>query len=216
MTKVCIVTGFTPIPDHPRKEEEYNILARHFTEIAHVPRLVYRTALQNCWLRQWLDRNNLSGVFVSRGDNPAKNTLAYHIVQHQKTEWLKWATQDDAYSDTFVWLDFGIFHQPGVTAAVISEFLKRVRLNDFAIPGCWPVGHSGEPNWRFCGSTAVVPRDKVSIFDSMTRMVTKDRAREQNRVSWEINDWADAEVEHGLPVRWYSADHNEKQFTNYV
>ena len=223
MTKVCIVTGFTPIPDHPRSELEYHAWGSRFTEVAgEHSRVFYDTPLKNCWLQNWLDtRSDKHDFIVSRGDNPNKNTIAYHAVQHQKTEWLKLATMADDNADTFVWMDYGIFHQPGVTAAVISDFLKRVRPNDFAIPGCWNPKDGvrldqSMPNWRFCGSLAIVPRQYVVEFDALVKMTTKARVRFLNHLTWEVNDWADVELMKKLPIRWYEADHNEKQFTNYV
>lgn len=221
MTKVRLVTGFVPIPDHPRSEGEYHRLAKGFEEIGAEP-LVYKTPLKYCWLQDWFDHRSDRGehtFMVSRGDNPAKNTTAYHVVQHQKTEWLRQATFDDGDAETFIWIDYGIFHQPGVTAAVISDFLKRIRPKDFAIPGCWPVGYNPngarDPNWRFCGSVAVVPRIYVGEFNAAVKMITKARVRMLNHLTWEVNDWADVEGLKSLPIRWYAADHNQTQFTNY-
>jgi len=218
MTKVRVVTGFVSIPGHPRPEEEYHQLAHGFGELA-VPPIIYITQLHDCWLQQWLDKSRPPNLLVSRGDNPAKNTESYHIVQHQKTEWLKLATMADDDAETFIWMDYGIFHQPGVTAAVISEFLKRVRPNDFAIPGCWSLQHPcnlDSPSWRFCGSLIIIPRQYVSTFDALVKLVTKQRVRESGRITFEINDWAEVERMKKLPIRWYGADHNRKQFTNYV
>ena len=218
MTKVRIVTGFTPIPGHPRKEEEYHRLAKQFHTVHGALRTHYETPLSDCWLQQWLGKYRPVPFLVSRGDNPEKNTEAYHVVQHQKAEWLKLATMADDDAETFIWLDYGIFHQ-GVTATVISDFLKRVRLNDFALPGC--AGYSREwpdtsPNWRFLGSLMIVPRQHISAFDALVKLVTKERIRINNRLSWEVNDWARVEALSKLPIRHYEADHNETQFTNYV
>src|ERR1700731_685244 len=95
MVKTCIVTGFTPITDHPRKEEEYHRLAEQFDDIGYKPLTIYKTPLGSCWLQDWMDNRPHEvehSLIVSRGDNPAKNTQAYHVVQHQKTEWLRQAT----------------------------------------------------------------------------------------------------------------------------
>ena len=72
----------------------------------------------------------------SVADNPKKNSLAYHIVQAQKTEWLVCGAMVDPMADVFFWIDYGIFHVPGVTSHIIREFLKRANNEQtIAIPG---------------------------------------------------------------------------------
>src|SRR5438045_5873682 len=80
----------------------------------------------------------IAGVTHSVADNPQKNTLAYHCVQHQKFGWLLKAQMLNPQAKTFVWTDYGIGHVPGVTPAVVNDFMAGVRVGDFAIPGCIP------------------------------------------------------------------------------
>jgi hypothetical protein len=215
MIKVQVITGYVPLPMPHRSHAEYIELGHRLANVQVAPIHAYYGLVRDCWLDTWLgDRQPL----VSRGDWPEKNTRDYHIVQHQKTQWLVWASRDFPDADTYVWVDFGILHMPGVTVTVIDEFLKRVRLDDFAIPGCSPLVDNIDDAvyWRFLGSVAIVPRRWVQDFDAHVKLVTKQKVRDQNRLTWEVNDWADVDRSGRLPIRWYEADHNVTQFTNYV
>ncbi len=115
-----------------------------------------------------------------------------------------------------IWLDYGIFHQPGVAAELIDDFLRAVRVSPrFAIPGAWEQssGAVDWPDWHFCGSTIVVPKEHVGDFHDAVRAVTLARLARDNYLTWEVNDWA--AVEKSLPVQWYKANHDQTQFTNY-
>jgi hypothetical protein len=42
------------------------------------------------------------------------------------------------------------------------------------------------------------------------------RARLTGRLSWDMNTMAYVELLEALPVRWYPANHDQTQFTNYA
>jgi len=122
--------------------------------------------------------------------------------------------------DTYIWMDYGIGHVPGVTVDVVKDFLAQVRTDDFAIPGCWPkeglMISDFWPCWRFCGGLIVIPRQKVyrlyrAIKDTVTYQLSKTR-----NLAWEVNTLATMEKNTSMPIRWYYADHNETMFTNYT
>jgi hypothetical protein len=213
--KVVVVTGYVKIPGHPRGHDEYDCLGARLGELRAAPVRPFRCALDDCWLHGHV-RETIATPAVA--DNPKKNTLAYHVVQHQKTAWLLQAAQTDPSADVLVWIDYGIFHQPGVTARVVDDFLHRVRARPaFSIPGVWEQsnGSAEWPDWHFCGSSLVVPRDFVRSFHEAVRDVTLERLKAEAIVTWEINDWAAVEERRELPIHWYKADHNQTQFTNY-
>jgi hypothetical protein len=218
LAKVKFVTGYVPIKDHWRPAIEYGRLGEELAKIRSAPLRAYYDQLEDCWLREFLNNPRYLGTTHSVGDLPAKNSLAYHIVQHQKTEWLLRESEHDFDADTFVWVDYGICHQPGVTAAVIDDFAKRVRKDDLALPGCWDRGRkeANSPCWRFCGSLMIVPRKLVAPLNAAVKLTTKVRVMHEKRVTWEVNDWADVENNFGnIPIRWYPADHDQSQFVNY-
>lgn len=217
--KVKVITGYCPIPDHPRTPKEYGELGEQLFRHLNVPVKSFYTQLPACWLYRDMFKRQFK-VKHFEGDNPAKNTLDYHIVQHQKSEWLlAGAMLDETEADTFVWMDYGIAHQPGVTPAVVNDFLAKVAKDDFAIPGCW--SDKSQPvemsyiNWRFCGSMLIVPRQHIHAFDSEMKRTIRRIIERTHHVTWEVNTLARLERLQTLPIRWYKADHNETQFTNY-
>lgn len=222
---VQVVSGFVPIVGHPRTSEEYSELGRQlFTELSTMktldfPVMAFHVDLERCWAAQWLSSKGKDyTVTHSVGDNPTKNSLAYHIVQHEKTVFLKEAADMNPQADVFVWLDFGILHVPGITTAAIAAFLDRVRREKtISIPGCWDRGPVDDkyPCWRFCGGLMVIPREYVYEFDLLFRAEALRRFAETRNLFWEVNTLARLEMSSSLPIWWYKADHNETMFANY-
>lgn len=217
--KVTVVTGYVTIPGHPRSPDEYERLGARLRELLVAPVRIFRCPLEECWLNEHVRKRD---VEHATGDNPKKNSLGYHVVQHQKTAWLVAALKTDPEASVFVWLDYGIFHQRGVTVEVVDDYLRRVRdssdaAHEIAIPGCtaYPSGQDRWPDWRFCGSSLVVGRELVNDFHSAVREVAPDRLDRSGRVTWEINDWAEVELRKMVPIRWYKAGHDATQFTHY-
>lgn len=221
MIKVKVVTGYVPIPLHPRGPQEYGALGEKLGELAPIPIHPFYNTVADCWLQRYVKRHTLVPGWAE-GDNPAKNSLLYHIVQHQKFEWLVHAAAQDKTPDTLVWIDYGIHHVPGVTTDVIADFLAAIQKDDLAIPGCWSADDARalnaseySPNWRFCGGVLVVPRQFVwPLFVAVRRQV-QTHLRLTNRLTWEVNTLATVERGSQLPIRWYQADHNERLFTAY-
>lgn len=220
-----IVTGYVPIKGHPRTAEEYGKLGQDLfvplvTAGVNVKR--YMEPLDTCWLHKYVDRFKQNPPYPSAADNPAKNTLAYHIVQHQKFAWLLKAAIEDPRPDTYIWLDYGIGHVPGVTPVVIGDFLDKVIANPpdrVTIPGCWPKDAERvdlrTPCWRFCGGVMVVPRKLVHKFYKAAKTAALRHIDATKNVEWEVNTLARVELANTVPMRWYQADHNETMFTGY-
>lgn len=222
MVAVQVVTGYTPIINHPRSAAEYGKLGEDlFVPLVQAGVNVkrYMEPLEMSWLHKYVSRYNERPT-PSVADNPAKNTLAYHCVQHQKFAWLLKAAIEDPRPDTYVWLDYGVGHVPGVTADVVATFLKSIREDDFAIPGCWPKDPDRvdfrTPCWRFCGGVLVVPRRRVHKLYKAVKTAALKHIDLTKNVEWEVNTLARAELAGQLPARWYQADHNETLFTGYA
>lgn len=216
--QIKIVTGYVPIPGHPRSAAEYGELGEKMYRNVQAPVKAFYTQLDRCWLyREMYNRN--WNIDHYEGDNPEKNTLEYHIVQHQKAEWLLAALLQDQTPDTFIWMDYGIAHQPGVTPEVVNEFLPKVAKDDFAIPGAWDrpeVVEMQYPCWRFLGSLWIVPKQYVAPLSMAFKKTAKKIMNDTRRISWEVNTLARIEKLNKLPIRWYAGDHNETQFTHYT
>lgn len=214
--KIKIVTGYIPIMEHPRSATEYGELGERLGGVPCRKKAFYSTP-NNTWLAKMVRSLDFIPQ-VSVGDNPAKNSLAYHCVNHEKTAWLAQAALEDPDTDVFVWVDYGIFRLPGVCNQSIVAFLER--LDDKAIyaPGCWTSGRpieSAYPCWRFCGSVLAVPRRYVEDFHRRIMRTAQNHIQATKNVEWEVNTWARAERAHVLPLRWYAADHNVSMFDNY-
>lgn len=219
-SKVLVVTGFVPIPGHPRAASKYLELGRRLTEIKQAPVQVFQQDLDDTWLHKLIARHP-SPITHAIADNPAKNTIAYHCVQHQKTAWMVEGAALWPDADVIVWIDYGILHLPDVTVAMIDDMLTRARTEtQIAMPGCWPSTNLERidlsyPCWRFCGGAVVCHRAHLARFDQMVREDVEDRIRRTRHVSWEVNTWARVEARGELPIRWYAADHNRTMFTEY-
>lgn len=215
MVSVQVVTGYVPIKDHPRKPDEYGALGEQLRALK-APVQPFYGNVSSCWLYQMIEALPFYPSWAL-GDNRAKNTLAYHCVQHQKFQWLYEASRTNQDADTFVWLDYGIAHVPGVTAAVINDCLDKIKKGDLAIPGCWPVGQINDafPCWRFCGGFLVVPREYVQPLKNLIQAVCMLHVNVTKRVTFEVNTLARAEQTGKLPIRWYQADHDQTMFTGY-
>jgi hypothetical protein len=221
--KVKVVTAFVPIAGHPRSLEAYGKLGEKLDGVlldANVTSY-FDQQIPDLWLTKFLEKLPPlePPLKWAKGDNPQKNTLEYHCVQHQKFAWLARAANEDQESDTFVWMDFGICSQPGITTEVVQDFLKRIKKNDFAMPGCWPPVDDPldeYPCWRFCGSLMIVPRTDTYRMLELMQALTRLYIRSMKQVTFEVNMLARAEkLLKKAGLRWYQADHNAKQFANY-
>lgn len=143
-----------------------------------------------------------------------------NIAILQRFKWLEIACRREPDVDAWVWLEYTICKQPGVTAAVIQQFMRDVAEHPFdavSIPGCWlkaPID-DGAICWRFCGSTWVCPYQHVEKFATGAQTVAQLRTRCTGTISWDVNTLAFLELLNVVPIRWYPGDHNATQLTNY-
>jgi hypothetical protein len=215
---ITAVTGYVHIPDHPRSGNEYCDLG-HKLSACDINLMCTNQEVEECWMFEFLQRRGKKFTY-SAADNPKKNSISYHIVQAQKSHWLASAARSMPEADPLVWIDFGIFHVPGVTRPIIESFMKRAQGEQaITIPGCWEkdyVYNDAQPCWRFCGGVMVVPREHVFKFDMNMKEEYLTWMEEKNNLSWEVNTLARLErrVE-GAPIWWYKANHDASLFTNY-
>lgn len=212
--KTRLVTAYVPIPNHPRTAEQYGALGEKLSGVP-VPKKAFYMRLEDTWLSKYIAKL----PFIPRasdGDNPDKNTLAYHCVNHMKTTWLVQAADEYPDADVLVWVDYGIFHLPGVTNQHVYEFMGKVDDKAIYAPGCWDkpdIVESASPCWRFCGSVLAVPRKMVDQLDYEARVAARQHISATKNVEWEVNTWARVERKTKLPFSVFKADHNETLFT---
>jgi hypothetical protein len=218
MSNPLIVTGFVPIPNHPRAECTYHRLADPLRRL-HWNKTIFQQPLSSCWLAKHLDVTR-DEVHPAQADNPKKNTPEYHIVQHQKFQWLASAAETDEDYDPLVWIDYGIFHVSGITRDAVEGFLDRVHEETHVtLPGCWkrtniPISDD-YPCWRFCGGLIICPRNKAVALCQAVMLDICQHISRTKRLSWEVNTLARVEQRDLVSFRQYQADHNETMFTEY-
>ena len=163
---VMLVSGYVHIEGHPRPPEEYENLFNKLVEVTSLienPIYFMQHDIDDCWLFQFLRWSKLSPTH-SVADNPKKNSLAYHIVNHQKLVWMCQAAHARPHVDVFAWIDAGILSVPGVTIEDIAYAVNAAKgEKTIAIPGCWGAPEAmlcpdSEVNWRFCGGFFTCPR----------------------------------------------------------
>jgi hypothetical protein len=209
-----LVTAYCPIPAHPRPAAEYGTLGEKLSGVP-VRKAAFYATPDELWLTKYVAKLPFKPA-ISRGDNAAKNTMLYHAVNHQKTTWLVQAADKYPDADVLVWVDYGIFHLPGICNQIIYEFMEKVDDKAIYAPGCWKRPEAVEasyPCWRFCGSVLAVPRRLVDTLDFSCRVAARKHISATKNVEWEINTWARVEAQGKLPFHWYQADHNETLFT---
>jgi hypothetical protein len=220
--KIRVVLGYVRLEDHPRSPQTYYELGQQLSAaLGDAPLAVYYERVQDLWLTQFLEKlpPMEPPLRWAQGDNPKKNSLEFHSIQFQKFAWLARAANEDQEADTLVYIDYGIFSQPGMSAEVIREFLKRIRKNDFQMPGCWaptPDPMAEYPCWRFLGSLMIVPRADAPRLLQLVQAYTRTYVRAMKFVPFEVNVLASIEpMLAKVGLKWYVADHNASQFANY-
>jgi hypothetical protein len=219
MARVAVVSGFIEISNHPRTGQDYSALGKQLEEAIEPYEGFFfdsdQQTVGGTWLAKWL--HGQPNITHSIADNAEKNSLNYHEVQHEKFQWLSVAGTMAPDFDFYVWIDYGILHVPGVTAAVIKPFLDRVE--DYGghvrLPGCWPktqdIRHD-IPWWRFCGGLMCVPKPLLKPFTRLAMALAMRQIAETHNVEWEVNTLARLELTGQIPILWYKADHNETMF----
>ncbi len=217
---VRLVTGHVRLPsaDFYRSPDDFARYSKRLLSAPVEKSVFAEWPLENCWLYPHTHHAYPEPtVPLSAHGNPAKDTLDYMVVLAQKTEWLSLAYENDPHADSYVWADYGVFHQTGVTEEIIAEFLTRIKPDDMAFPGLWdkaPVPEN-EPCWRFLGSMFVCPRQFVHVLNGAVKQEILTHMAETGHVLWDVNNWARVELKDVLPIRWYRAAHDKSMFENY-
>lgn len=221
--KTRVVLGYVRLEDHPRSPATYEALGQRLSDaLGDHPLAVYYERVADLWMTKFIESlpPMQPPLKWAQADNPQKNSLEFHCVQHQKFAWLERAANEDQESSTFIYMDYGIFSQPGMSAEVIRSFLRRVRKNDFAFPGCWPATldpiSDEYPSWRFLGSLMVVPRGEIRRLVECMQAMTRLYIRTMKKVPFEVSMMARIEpLLKKTNFRWFLANHDASQFSNY-
>lgn len=175
-----------------------------------LPLTVFTQPLSDCWLHR---HYAATGWVIPPG---GKDSLAYHVVNHEKTAWLCRAAQANE-SQTVVWIDAAILHIDRIRPEHVIEYVERVRASPptrITVPSCHPVPPSWDDRfvcWAFCGGVMAVPAAEVKWLHAETVGEATSAP-----LTWEVNTWA--KIARRNPERFtlYQADHDERLFTGYT
>lgn len=224
--KVKVVTAYVPLPVLHVSREKYKSLGNRLVDAIPDNIFVFDDyGIEDCWAYSVRSTPPAQAVPSDRYASPADFVLS-NIVQHQRTTWAMLAAVKEPDVDVWVWLDYGILKQGDftgkpVTAKHVAEFVKRVAtrpsLLDIPFPGIWPRGPISDTgdNWRFCGSTHIWRKAWLPLIDKAYRRECKLFIERTNTVPHDLPIWAHTELSSGLPFRWYAANHDATQLTNF-
>ncbi len=181
-------------------------------------------ALDSCWASRFLAENpslkpSDRSPAPDRFETPM-DMVRSNIAILQRFEWLAIAAKRHPEVDNFVWLEYTLFKQPGITEDLVKEFLRTVDEHPhdaISIPGCWPKQpiDDGAICWRFCGSAWVCPAQYAAELYHAVKHIVKLRVRATGTISWDVNTLAYLELLDLLPIRWYPGNHDATQLINY-
>jgi hypothetical protein len=229
---VRIVTGYVRL-DGPRPHDEYVRLGNKLLA-CNVPITFFcdrpeqfdvgsnvetRQASRRFWLAEMIARNTPEGVVprLPKTNNPAKDTLPFHIVQHQKTQWLAEAGVDHP-TEMLVWVDLGIFHVPGVTAEGVLSLVERAAklpARKVTLASIWGPPHTcvgfteDGVSWFCAGGVAAVLGVDACLWHGRVAVQAEWLYGETHQVSFEVNTWAAAWAAHRTAFHFYRCDHNQ-------
>jgi hypothetical protein len=93
------------------------------------------------------------------------------------------------------------------------------KLDKIHFPGCWPQGDVADfgPNWRFVGSTHVIPRQHLAGVDFAYKAELADWVRFKGTVPLDLMIWANTEKNWTpmLPFEQYVANHDATQLSAF-
>lgn len=166
--------------------------------------------LEDTWVYKTVKNNDVEMI---ENRNKDKDTLDYMITQNTKLECVYHAISINPYgTDSFAWIDFGIFHvirNPLGSAEMLKKIAKS-NVKSLVFPGCWPPGYDWlhAINWRFCGGFFIGSRiDLVNMWITFMNFLTSF-LKQHKKMLWEVNLWAGME-QAGLAIEMYIADHND-------
>lgn len=145
---------------------------------------------------------------------PIKDTYQYHIINLEKTEWVRRAVTINPFkTDNFMWIDFGVFHMlKSDPTEKLSNILQKDR-NKVVIPGCYhpdktPAKYFHYPLWCFCGTIFIGDKTSLIKFADLIKKKREEIYFENRIISWEVNLWAVSYDE--TIIEWVYGDHNDK------
>jgi hypothetical protein len=229
-----LVTGYVRLDSVHRPHDRYAKLGRRLLGLG-LPGIAYYdgpekdlvscittrvrpASLKRCWLH-----GPAVGAQPPHGD-PVKDTVAYCVVQHQKSKWLSDAAAL-VDSDLLVWIDFGIFHLPQVTDDLVMDYLDVINetapRDRITAPQAWPLTGRplidwSKPAWYLLGGVMVMPTVLSGWFHDKCVQYATLQLESTGRATWEVNTWAAIARDNRNRFAFYQANHDETIFSGYT
>ncbi len=148
------------------------------------------------------------------------------VVCNQLVLWASIAYDQDPsieviVSFTYTIMKQGAFTNKLMTADHVRDFLKRVKKYDFKdipFPGITPQWAPPDPhghNWRFCGSTHIWPTKWLRPIRKKYKNMVRRFIDQHHEIPLDLMIWPQMERYSGLPVRFYQAEYDYTQLTNF-
>lgn len=152
----------------------------------------------------------------------SKDNIKFLTLMNSKSYFLNLALeQTPSTVDTLVWIDFGIFKITNDIEHFKTNFSKLKKQDKVLIPGGFRSKKLLSDQelidsvyWRFLGGLIVAPREKVTIFNDANNIELLKLLKNQ-MMTWEVNIWANVEINNPELIKYFRADHNKTMFGFY-
>lgn len=225
-TNVKVISAYCDLGLAKRPAAEFHKHGRDLVLAASPDIHVYNYKMQDAW--NWAQCKNY----------PAANARAYdrfdddleharsNLIQHTPIQWLEEACMDFPETDVFVWMGYSLLKQGDftgkrLTSAHVTKFVEKLKLwepTSLPFPGMtqqiYPVNPFGD-NWRFCGSTLVVPRKFVFRVGRAYRACLNLFIKQHGAIPLDLAIWPMVEFSSGLPWEFYPAEYDYTQLTGF-
>jgi hypothetical protein len=223
-----IVTAYVPLPVRHLSKQDYLAYSTRIIAAAGSSnvRLFWDYPLEECWaFKAGLhELPPATPTPLDRYPTPEIHALS-NAVQHQRTTWAMMAALESPEIDVWVWLDCAILKQGGwrnkqITEQHIANFFARVQQDDWdgiPFPGIAAKGFiDGRQNdWRFCGSTHIWPTKYLTEIDKVYKGSVAQLCSRDTAIPLDLPAWAMVERDSALPFKWYEAEYDYTQLTNF-
>lgn len=226
--KVKVVTGYVPLkvkhmaPAAYREHQSALVDAVGGDNIRVFDQFPYEA----CWLAQ--HNPPMVGANARAPDrfDTDEEHARSNVVCSQFVEWAATAVSEDPTIDVVVSLTStvlkqGDFTNKRVEAHHIQAFLDKVARYDFQdipFPGITKnrgIINAVGDNWRFCGSTHIWPAKWLERIRCTYKFEALRFIRHVGKTPLDLAIWPAVEITSLLPFRWYQAEYDYTQFTNF-
>jgi len=221
---VKVVTAYVDLGLTKRPSEQFHVLGRRLVACCPNIRVFDNFPFEDCWtVKDGLAKYPPANPRAEDRFATTEEHLRSNLIQHCPVQWVHRAAAEDPEPDVFVWIGYSVLKQGDFTGKPVREadiqgFLEQVKSYDFKdipFPGITAKGPANPfgDNWRFCGSVVIFPRlylhQMVRMYqDRLHKFVAKYKA-----IPLDLAIWPD--VERFLPFRFYQAEYDRTQFTNF-